>query len=91
MYEHGLEAGCNFAAANVLLALINGMSRVLYTTPRDNAKQRFERAVENHYPWDNELKEPPFVNAVSNREGAHILYEMLRNPLAHELYLTLLY
>ena len=51
--EPGLNAGCNFAAANTLLILVSGISTVLYKQTGDSGK-RFIRALEDCYPWDCE-------------------------------------
>jgi hypothetical protein len=85
MHEQGLDAGCNFAAANVLLALIGGMSRVLYKTKLRGDENHFKGVLKDYYPWGDELKTPLIGDSVTQEEGADILYEVVRNPLVHEL------
>jgi len=79
--EYELDAGCNFASANWLLTLISGISTVLYKQTGD-AGERFIESLVNYYPWQYEPEPPQGVGA---QEGAHLLYDLFRNPLAHAL------
>jgi len=74
----GIRAGCNFAAAAILCNLISGISVVLYT-PRDpNARsgKKFRELLKEFYPW--ELSE-------DMAEKTKVIYDIVRNPLAHSL------
>src|SRR5436853_7387096 len=84
MYEYGLDAGCNFASVNILLALVSGMSSVLYTTNLRGDANHFQGVLKGHYRWSEELQTPPVGSSVTKQDGAKILYEVLRNPLVHE-------
>jgi len=77
--EHELDAGCNFASANWLLTLISGLSTVIYKQTGDSG-DRFKETLVNYYPWDHEP-----LHGVKAQEGAHLLYELFRNPLEHAL------
>ena len=89
--EVGLHGGCNFAATAILCNLVSGISVVLfdppkryYPTARKRAQRksgrdrgiRFKAVLECHFPW-----------AKGERKAARIsvLYDYVRNPLAHEL------
>jgi hypothetical protein len=80
--DRGLFGDGNWAAANHLLSLISGISRVLYF-PRDEDTKTgplFKHVLEQFYPWD---KEPD--GGVKGKDGAYFLYEVFRNPLSHVL------
>lgn len=74
----GIRAGCNFAAAAALCNLISGISVVLYTPndPKISSGNRFKELLDNFYPWD--LGE-------NKAEKAKVIYDLVRNPLAHSL------
>lgn len=71
--------GCNFAAAQVLLAAISGVSAVLYSTTGTSGKV-FQHFLIDCYPWKSE---PTKGGVVPPPEAARILYEEFRNPLTH--------
>lgn len=80
--EIGLNAGCNFAIANSLLALISGISSLL-TDNFDTSGQSgdlFKKILLDYYPWD---LQPP-EKSTKERSVDH-LYDYFRNPLAHSL------
>jgi hypothetical protein len=90
----GLDAGCNFAAAHVLLALISGVAMVLFYKKNDDfgkpvtsgSGARFKEVLKQYYPWDDALRIPhPSSIPVTMQERIDVLYDLLRNPLAHEL------
>ena len=85
----GLEAGCNFSAALVLLEIVGGVSVKLYHNPklsnldqREERGERFIQVLERHFPWDDERT---LLGAITDRHAAELLYEAFRNPLAHSL------
>src|SRR5262245_3373789 len=85
MPEYELDAGCNFTAVNMLLALVSGISTVLYNGTGGSGK-RFRDAMEMYYPWSEELREPAILgNPITPKDGARLLYDIFRNPLAHAL------
>lgn len=74
----GITGGCNFAAAAVLCNLISGISVVLYTPKKKKmgSGDKFKSLLEDFYPWEpGEKKE----------EKAKVIYDLVRNPLAHSL------
>ena len=81
--EQQLTAGCNFAIAQVLAAVISGVSVTLHRE-EGRSGTRFAKLLESHYPW---AIEPG--NKVTPKEGARILYVPIRNPLTHDLGLNL--
>lgn len=81
MADAGLDAGCNFAAVNILSDLIAGSSVLFYcasieglTNPGDRGK-RFKRLVDDFFP-----SEP-----LGSSETSKALYAVVRNPLTHAL------
>lgn len=85
--QPGLEAGCNFSAALVLLGVVGGASSTLYDAPslsnldpRDQPGEAFKQVIERFYPWDSE---PDVEGAIRGRHAAQVLYEAFRNPLTH--------
>jgi hypothetical protein len=81
MKEHGLDAGCNFAAVNILADLLAGSSVLFYcpsleglSTPGDRGK-RFKRLVEDFFP----------SKPLGPSDTAEALYSIVRNPLTHAL------
>lgn len=84
--ESTLLAGCNFAAANSLLALISGLSALL--TPNFDTTTisgtKFTGVMKNYYPWDIQPTEgdttPHGIDGTIDQ-----LYRYFRNPLAHSL------
>lgn len=73
-----LGAGCNFAIAHVLLAVIGGISATLYQ-PKWKDNKRFKGILRDYYPWN---QEPP---GISSLDAATDIYEAFRNPLVHDL------
>lgn len=80
--EFDLRAGCNFAIANSLLALVSGLSALL-TNNLDTSRQSgdlFKKILLDYYPWD---LQPPEGSA-KERSVDH-LHDYFRNPLVHSL------
>ncbi len=79
MKDLGLDAGCNFAAANCILSLISGLAAL--TCPRLStdriAGHKFTEVMLRYYPWDLKL-----AQLERERRTKH-LYDFFRNPLAH--------
>lgn len=79
----GWRAGCNFAAATVLLNLISGFSVCLFQASneppgkRRDSGARFKNLLRRYYPWGAEPWE--------ESECGKRLYCMFRNPLSHSL------
>src|SRR5712664_3662642 len=89
---HALElhSNQNFSATQVLLSVVAGLSTVLYSGGLKGAEGRFKNLVISFFPWDEEPVvagplEPPGVppRRPSAATAANILYDELRNPLAH--------
>lgn len=79
MKEAGLEAGCNLSAASFLLALIAGLSTVVYAG-EGGAGYRFRTMLEKYYPWTHEP-----AGELTPAQISRELYELFRNPLVHAL------
>lgn len=81
MPEVGLKSGQTFAAAGALVNLIAGASLWLYDastaglSDRESGR-RFRETLAAYWPWDD-------GEIVDKDEGIRLLYECLRNPLAH--------
>lgn len=77
----GLDAGCNFAIASVLLSLVSGLSSWLKNGihKRGESKECFLELLKNYYPW--ELQLPTGIKDIE-RCGQD-LYDCFRNQLAH--------
>jgi hypothetical protein len=81
MPEVGLESGQTFAAAASLVNLIAGASVWFYDastaglSDRESGR-RFRETLAAYWPWDD-------GEIVDRAEGIRLLYECLRNPLAH--------
>jgi hypothetical protein len=67
-----LIAGCNFAIAQVLLAVISGVS-VTLIRQKGNSGARFKDLLKCHYPWSLEPG-----NTVTPDEGGTALYSLIR-------------
>lgn len=82
LLEHDLGAGCNFASANVLLAIVSGVSALLTSSLDTTGKSGalFKKILLDYYPWDVQSPE----GSVVERSIDH-LYQYFRNPLAHSL------
>lgn len=81
-----LDAGCNFAAANWLLALISGLSALL--TPDFDTRRisgdKFNEVLKKYYPWDIQRPERDTTPHGIDGTIGH-LYDYFRNPLTHSL------
>jgi len=81
MPDVGLSTGCNFAIADTLLAHVAGLATVFHDAagePRD----RFIGLMRDYYPWHLEM----FIdNNIDRDSGPPILYDVIRNPFAHNL------
>lgn len=73
------HVGCNLAIAQVLLAVISGVSAVLYSAHGKTGRV-FQDFLTDFYPWKSE---PRKINQIIGEKAARILYEDLRNPLTH--------
>lgn len=84
--DPGLQGGCNFAATQVLLSLVSGVSVTLYDpnalSRRGDRGKLFKDVLVNHYPWDQERN---IAGAQLGANAAEQLYGLFRNPLAHTL------
>jgi len=80
--EIDLVAGCNFAAANSLLALVSGISSLLTNNLDTTGKSKlvFKKILSDYYPWD---VQPP-LGSTKEKSIDH-LYDYFRSPLAHSL------
>lgn len=78
-----IHAGCNFAIAQVLCAVIGGLSTTLYMQEGGNG-HRFKGILIDYYPWDEEP-----IDERRDSEHAALIYSMFRNPLTHDLGLDL--
>ena len=81
MPEVGLASGQNFAAATSLVNLIAGASVWFYEASTDglsdrHSGRRFRETLAAYWPWDD-------GEIVDRAEGTRLLYECVRNPLAH--------
>ena len=91
--NHGLHGGGNFAATAILCNLISGISVVLFDIPpeyhawrsrlskrsrrnRGKSGRRFEALLYHYFPWEKGDNRAARISA---------LYDLARNPLAHEL------
>lgn len=81
--EGELNAGCNYATVSVLFNIIGGLSVCLYNASFDDFAssrptrrgQRFKNLLLTYYPWQHE--------PVQKETAVEVLYDSLRNPLAH--------
>jgi len=80
-----LGAGCNYAIAQVLMAVIGGVSATLYEPNLKNQdRAKFTGVLADYYPWN---QEPSGLNP---GKTADAIYSMFRNPLTHDLTATLM-
>jgi hypothetical protein len=77
--NYRIMAGCNFAAVQVLMATIGGISTTLYSHTGGKGK-RFKDLLIGYYPWS---LEPP--NTVTPVQATDIIYSVFRDPLTHDL------
>lgn len=84
--DPGLQAGCNLAAAQVLLSIVSGVSTTLFKGDilgsRGDRGRLFKEVLKLHYPWDQEIDVP---GRRSGANAASDLYGQFRNPLVHAL------
>jgi hypothetical protein len=83
--DPGLQGGCNFTIAQVLLSVIGGASVTLYEnalTDRGNRTRLFREILTNHYPWK---EESGIRGGLYGADAADKLYVLFRSPLAHSL------
>jgi len=79
--EVAITESCNFSIVAVLMNVISGVSVVLYEPPpnRQATGRKFLETARGFCPWNTEP-----VGAINNPdEGAQILYDSFRNPMAH--------
>src|SRR5829696_3114239 len=82
MPEVGLESGQNFAATASLVNLIAGASVWFYDastaglSDRDDRGRRYRETLAAYWPWDD-------GEIVGKADGTRLLYDCVRNPLAH--------
>lgn len=77
--NYRVMAGCNFAAAQVLMSAIGGVSTTLYSHSGEKGK-RFKDLLVRYYPWSLEPS-----NVVTPEQAADVIYSVFRNPLTHDL------
>lgn len=77
--DQGIGAGQNFAAVQVLMCVISGVSVLLYDN-RLESGESFKGLIENYFPWD---EEPGPKRAKKTSSG--ILYDVFRSPLTHNV------
>lgn len=83
LHNYRLGAGCNFAIAHVLMAVIAGVSSTLYRHT-GRVGERFTGVLVEYFPWDLESS-----GSVPPKDAADIIYEVFRNPITHDLGLDL--
>ena len=77
------NAGCNFAAATVMLNLLSGFSVCLFEASKEALEHtarrgpRFKSCLQQYYPWNGE--------ECSSEQASQWLYQIFRNPLVHSL------
>ncbi len=81
--DYRLDAGCNFAIAQILMTAIGGISTTLYRQGKTDS-ERFRWLLRDHYQWQLEP-----THDVAPDEAARIVYQVFRNPLIHDLGLDL--
>lgn len=85
----GLEAGCNFSIASVLMNVISGASTVLYDS-RGPSGKRFITCLRDYYPWTLEHEYRVYKECVKPAAASGLIYELYRNPFTHALGLSTL-
>jgi hypothetical protein len=78
--NYRLISPCTFSCTQALLALIGGASTMLYAHRDGHPSKDFKDLLVDFYPWDQEPN-----MAITATEGAKIIYEVFRNPIAHNL------
>jgi hypothetical protein len=86
--EMGITAGCNFAALEVLMAVVSGVSVTLFDAEAGaktgNRGRLFRDALTCAYPWGSEPV-PETGKALLGSDAADVIYYTFRNPLTHSL------
>jgi len=77
--NYRITAGCNFAIAQVLMAVVGGISTTLYSQTGGKG-ERFKKLLIDFYPWKSEPS-----NTVAAEDAAKVIYSVFRNPLTHDL------
>lgn len=78
--NYRLDSTCTFSCAQVLMAVVAGMSTMLYAHRDSKPGADFKGLLVAFYPWSQE----PNL-AVTAAQGAQIMYDVFRNPLVHNL------
>jgi hypothetical protein len=78
--SYRLRSDCMFSCAQSLLALIGGISTMLYAHRDGKPGKDFQNLLVEFYPWNEEPN-----SSVTPSEGARIIYNVFRNPLTHNL------
>ena len=79
LHHYRVGAGCNFAIAHVLMAVIGGVSTTLYRHT-GHVGERFKGVLVDYFPWDLEP-----TGSVPPANASEIIYEVFRNPITHDL------
>lgn len=84
--DPGLQGGCNFTIAQVLLSVVGGASVTLYDpdalTRRNDRTRLFREILTKYYPW---REESGIDGGLFGADAADKLYVLFRSPLAHSL------
>ncbi len=78
--RYRLTSNCTFSCAQMLVALIGGVSTVLYAHRDSKPGKDFKALLIDYFPWSDEPR-----TAVTPEEASNIIYHVFRNPLAHNL------
>jgi hypothetical protein len=78
--NYRLSSNCVFSCAQTLLALIGGISTMLYAHRAGSPGKDFKDLLVHFYPWDEEPSPK-----VAPAEAARIIYNVFRNPITHNL------
>jgi hypothetical protein len=82
--DDGLEAGCNFSIARVLLDVISGVSTIFYDSALPS-RTRFVRCLQECYPWALEHDYRRYPECMKPAPASAMLYDLFRNPFSHAL------
>jgi hypothetical protein len=84
----GITAGCNFAALEVLMAVVGGVSVTLFDAQggkeTGNRGELFRTLLTEAYPWTREPT-PLTGRALVGVDASKVIYSTFRNPLTHSL------
>jgi hypothetical protein len=78
--NYRLTSNCTFSCAQSLMSLISGASTLLYSHRDGSPGKDFKDFLIQFFPWSDEPQ--PQLPA---SESAQIIYNVFRNPLAHNL------